>query len=116
MESDQIQAKSKSLSKSSKAQIIFPVNKILKKMKNSNYAKRISVKAGVCMATTLEYLVAEVIELSGDQCISESDSQINPEIRPDHISLGIRNDPELYDAVGRNIFIPYGGFLNLHKP
>lgn len=77
-------------------------------MRRSNYAKRVSVKASVCLASALEYLVAEVIELSGDQCIGESESQADSEIKPEHISLGIKSDPELWDAVGRNTYIPIG--------
>jgi histone H3/H4 len=115
MESPQNKDKKARASYSSKAQILFPVSRVLKKMKQTGYAKRVSVKASVCLTTALEYLVNELIELSGDLCFSEDGTQIESKIKPEHISNCIRNDPELYKAVGSHILIPFGGYLPLHN-
>ena len=94
---------------------MFPVSRVLSKMKQKGYAKRVSVKAGVCLSTALEYLVNELVELSGDQCFNEEGAQVESKIKPQHISNSIKSDPELFKALGSNILIPFGGYLPLHN-
>jgi histone H2A len=43
------------------------------------------------MAAVLEYVCAEVLELSGDLCLQHK----NKIIQPRHINLGLRSDDEL---------------------
>lgn len=58
--------KSASRTKSSRAGLEFPVGRCLKYLKAGNYANRIGTGASIYMAATLEYLVAEILELSGN--------------------------------------------------
>ena len=43
------------------------------------------------MAASLEYVCAEVLELSGDHCVKANKHIIQPK----HINLAVRNDAEL---------------------
>ena len=61
----------------------------------------ISTKAAVTLACTLEYLCSEVIELAGDECLDEGKGKI---IKPRHISLAVKKDEELSEAVGESVF------------
>lgn len=62
--------------------------------------------AGVYCAAAIEYLVAEVMELSGNAA-HDNKRKI---IKPRHILLAVRNDEEL-DKVLKNVTISEGGIL-----
>ena len=51
--------------RSQKAGVTFPVGRIERHLRKGKYASRISSSASVYMAAALEYLSAEVLELSG---------------------------------------------------
>lgn len=53
--------KKKSVSKSVKAGLQFPVGRIGRHIKNGRYAKRVGSGAPIYLAAVLEYLAAEVI-------------------------------------------------------
>lgn len=59
-------AKTTKQTKSSRAGLTFPVGRITTALKRGKYAERIGTGAGIYMAATLEYLLAEVLELSGN--------------------------------------------------
>jgi histone H2A len=103
--------KSKRALKSDKAQLIFPVGRILRKMKRGRYADRISSESAVSVASVLEYMVAELIELAGDNCYGEDQKMISKNIKPRHICLGIKQDNELNEAIGKSVIIPMGGVI-----
>jgi histone H2A len=56
----------KSVSKSTKAGLQFPVGRIARYLKKGKYATRIGAGAPVYLAAVLEYLAAEVLELAGN--------------------------------------------------
>jgi histone H3/H4 len=56
----------KSVSKSAKAGLQFPVGRIARYLKKGKYASRIGAGAPVYLAAVLEYLAAEVLELAGN--------------------------------------------------
>jgi histone H2A len=56
----------KSISKSTKAGLQFPVGRIARYLKKGKYATRIGAGAPVYLAAVLEYLAAEVLELAGN--------------------------------------------------
>lgn len=93
----------------SKARILFPVARVLKKMKKGRYADRISSKSAVSVAAVLEYLTAEMIEMSGEFCL-ENEKKSNV-IKPRHICLAVRKDEEMNAAIGANVIIPMGGVI-----
>ena len=58
--------KGKAKSRSSSAGLQFPVGRIHRLLRKGNYAKRVGAGAPVYMAAVMEYLVAEILELSGN--------------------------------------------------
>ena len=53
-------------SKSSKAGLVMSVARVLRKLKDGQYSRRVGVTGAVYLASVLEYLVAEVLELAGN--------------------------------------------------
>jgi len=80
-----------------RAGIEFPVTRIRRYMQQRAPAHIISTKAAIALASTLEYLCSEVIELAGDECLEEGKGKI---IKPRHINLAVKKDEELYGTVG----------------
>ncbi|VAH08149.1 unnamed protein product [Triticum turgidum subsp. durum] len=58
--------KKKSVSRSVKAGLQFPVGRIGRYLKHGRYAKRVGSGAPVYLAAVLEYLAAELLELAGN--------------------------------------------------
>ena len=56
----------KSVSRSSRAGLQFPVGRIARFLKKGKYADRIGAGAPVYLAAVMEYLAAEVLELAGN--------------------------------------------------
>ena len=81
--------------KSAKAGIYFPVNTILKNLKKLNPNCRVYENSAVLMAGVLEYLSAEVLELSGNISIGLKKKRITPR----HLYLAISNDAELEEML-----------------
>lgn len=73
-------------------------------MRRGQYANKLSSDAAVYMAAVLEYLAAEVLELSGDKSKDDKRKRITPR----HIRLAIDDDKELFQLWGGRI-IPGGG-------
>ncbi|CAO1620277.1 unnamed protein product [Jaminaea pallidilutea] len=97
---------SKSLSRSAKAGLQFPVGRIHRHLKNGNYAQRIGAGAPVYLAAVLEYLAAEILELAGNAARDNKKTRIIPR----HLQLAIRNDEELNKLLG-GVTISQGGVL-----
>ncbi|XP_023337186.1 histone H2A.v2 isoform X3 [Eurytemora carolleeae] len=97
-------AKKKRVGKSAKAGIVFPVTRMISKLKKGRYARHIGVGAGVYMAAVLEYLVAEILELSGNFTRYHNRARITPR----SILLTLKHDSEL-DELTRTVTIPQGG-------
>lgn len=94
-----------------KAGLIFPVGRILTLMKKGRYADRISPQSAIGVATVLEYLTAELFELSGDICFNSERKMTSSIIKPRHITLAIRGDTEMSQALGTDVIIPMGGVV-----
>ncbi len=73
--------------------------------------KRVGGGAPVYLAAVLEYLVAEILELSGNAAKDNKRSRIIPR----HLLLAVRNDAEL-DNMLQKISIAGGGVIPaIHK-
>lgn len=81
----------KTMSRSSKAGLQFPVGRISRYLKKGKYCERVGFGAPVYLAAVLEYLAAEILELAGNAAKDNKKSRIIPR----HIQLAVRNDEEL---------------------
>ncbi|KAK1318427.1 putative histone H2A.2 [Acorus calamus] len=99
-------ARSKSVSKSVKAGLQFPVGRIARFLKKGRYAQRVGSGAPIYLAAVLEYLAAEVLELAGNAARDNKKSRIIPR----HLLLAIRNDEELGKLLS-GVTIAHGGVL-----
>ena len=93
-------------SRTGRAGLQFPVGRLHRLLRKGNYAERIGAGAPVYLAAVLEYLAAEVLELSGNAARDNKKTRINPR----HIQLAIRNDDELNKLL-KNVTISEGGVL-----
>jgi len=96
--------KKKPVTKAKRSGLVFPVARILRKMKKGRYARHIGTGAAIYMAAVLEYLTAEVLELSGGFTKKWKKYRIIPRA----ILLTLRMDYEL-EELCRGIIIPQGG-------
>eukprot|EP01095_Lingulamoeba_sp_RSL-Kostka_P018095 TRINITY_DN976_c0_g2_i1.p1 TRINITY_DN976_c0_g2~~TRINITY_DN976_c0_g2_i1.p1 ORF type:complete len:262 (-),score=73.24 TRINITY_DN976_c0_g2_i1:213-962(-) len=95
----------KSGSKSSRAGLQFPVGRIHTLTKKKSKC-RVGQGAPVYLSAVLEYLTAEILELSGNAARDNKKTRIVPR----HILLAIRNDQEL-DTLLYEVCIPQGGVV-----
>ncbi|KAG8074476.1 hypothetical protein GUJ93_ZPchr0006g44206 [Zizania palustris] len=101
----------KSVSRSVKAGLQFPVGRIGRYLKKGRYAQRIGTGAPVYLAAVMEYLAAEVLELAGNAARDNKKNRIIPR----HVLLAIRNDEELGRLLA-GVTIAHGGVLpNIHS-
>ncbi|XP_030007618.1 H2A histone family member 1a like [Sphaeramia orbicularis] len=97
------------VSKSSRAELTFPVGRIHRLLRRGNYSERVGTGAAVYLAAVLEYLCAEILELAGNA------SRDNKKLRiaPRHILLAVRNDEELNKLLSGVTFSEGGVIPNI---
>ncbi|GAB2272469.1 hypothetical protein Dimus_037360 [Dionaea muscipula] len=98
--------KKKSVSRSVKAGLQFPVGRIGRYLKKGRYSQRVGTGAPVYLAAVLEYLSAEVLELAGNAARDNKKNRIIPR----HLQLAVRNDVELGKLLS-GVTIAHGGVL-----
>ena len=104
-------ASRRTVSRSARAGLQFPVGRIARQLRQGRHASRIGAGAPVYLAAVLEYLAAEVLELAGNAARDNKRSRIVPR----HINLAVRNDDELARLM-RSTTIAAGGVLpNIHQ-
>ncbi|XP_009618732.1 histone H2AX [Nicotiana tabacum] len=96
----------KSVSRSQKAGLQFPVGRIARYLKKGRYAQRLGSGSPIYLSAVLEYLAAEVLELAGNAARDNKKTRIIPR----HIQLAVRNDEELSKLLGK-VTIANGGVL-----
>ena len=96
----------KSVSRSSKAGLQFPVGRIHSQLRAGRYARRVGAGAPVYLAAVLEYLAAEILELAGNAARDNKKARIIPR----HIQLAIKNDDELNKLLA-GVTVASGGVL-----
>ncbi|XP_058773683.1 histone H2A.2-like [Vicia villosa] len=96
----------KSVTRSVRAGLQFPVGRIGRFLKKGRYAQRVGTGAPVYLAAVLEYLAAEVLELAGNAARDNKRKSINPR----HLLLAVRNDEELGKLLA-GVTIAHGGVL-----
>ncbi|EPS64904.1 hypothetical protein M569_09875, partial [Genlisea aurea] len=96
----------KAISRSVRAGLQFPVGRIGRYLKKGRYAQRVGSGAPIYLAAVLEYLAAEVLELSGNAARDNKKNRIIPR----HVLLAVRNDEELGKLLA-GVTIAHGGVL-----
>lgn len=88
--------KIKGKGKAAKANIVFSIGRVTRRIRDGLFTDRISSSAPVFLAAVLEYLCAEVVELAGNAAKEYKKTRISPR----HILLAVRNDEELDQLLG----------------
>merc|ERR1712062_68127 len=97
--------------RSERAGLTFPVGRIGRYLREGGYAQRIGAGAPVYLAATMEYFIAEILELAGNAARDNKKQRIIPR----HLMLAIRNDEEL-NKVLRKVTISGAGVVpNIHQ-
>ena len=93
-------------SRSSRAGLQFPVGRMARYIRKGGYAKRVGGAAPVYLASVLEYLTAELLELAGNAAKDNKKQRIVPR----HIMLAVKNDDELSNLMS-SVTIANAGVL-----
>ncbi|XP_063062100.1 histone H2A-like [Engraulis encrasicolus] len=100
-------ARAKAKTRSSRAGLQFPVGRVHRLLRKGNYyGERVGAGAPVYLAAVLEYLTAEILELTGNAARDNKKTRIIPR----HLQLAVRNDEELNKLLG-GVTIAQGGVL-----
>ena len=89
----------------------FPPTRCTRLIRNIAPVDRVSAKAGVALASVLEYLCTEVVEMAGD--IAKEDGF--KRIKPRHITLAFKNDEAMSSVFG-NAHLHTGGVVPYIEP
>ncbi|CAK9301091.1 unnamed protein product [Gordionus sp. m RMFG-2023] len=98
--------RARGISKSARAGIIFPVSRVGRYLRQLLVKHRFGIGAPIYLASVMEYLTAEIMELAGNAARDNKKSRITPR----HILLAIMNDEEL-NRMLKGVTIPSGGVL-----
>ncbi|KAE9395704.1 histone-fold-containing protein [Gymnopus androsaceus JB14] len=93
-------------SRSAKAGLQLPVGRVHRLLKKGNYAQHVGAGAPVYLATVLNNLATEILELAGNAaCDNKKQRTVSR-----HLQLAIRNDEELNRLLG-DVVISQGGVV-----
>src|SRR5947209_3192005 len=76
-----------------KSGLIFPVGRIGSLLRRGRYARRVSRSSAVYLAAVLEYLTAELLELSAKAVAQQKNK--SSRLTPRAITLAVRHDDDL---------------------
>jgi histone H2A len=85
------------VSKSKRAGLLFPVGRFASHMKARRPGEKTSTLASVSMAAALEYITAELLEISSNSARARKKKRITPV----DLTNAIKADEELYQLLGR---------------
>ena len=99
--------------KAKKSGLIFPTGRIGSALRKGRYSRRVSASAGVYTAAVLEYLTAELLELSAKA--SAQGKKKTKRITPRAITLAVRHDADLGSLL-KDVTMSRGGVVpSVHK-
>ncbi|GET88346.1 histone H2A, putative [Leishmania tarentolae] len=106
-------ASRKSGSKSAKAGLIFPVGRVGAMMRRGQYARRIGASGAVYLAAVLEYLTAELLELSVKAAAQSGKKRCR--LNPRTVMLAVRHDDDIGTLL-KNVTLSHSGVVpNISK-
>ena len=98
---------------SAKAGLTFPVGRVSTMLRGGRFAKRVGASAGVYLTAVLEYLTAELLELSA-KVVAQSKKK-SKRITPRAITMAVRHDDDLGSLL-KDVTLANGGVIpNVHK-
>jgi histone H2A len=95
-------------SQSKKAGLIFPVGRVGSLLRRGQYARRVGASAATYTAAVLEYLTAELLELTTKAAAGGKKKATR--ITPRALTLAVRHDEDL-GALLQNVTLSRGGVL-----
>lgn len=90
---------------SAKAGLIFPVGRVGSLLRRGQFARRVSASGAVYMAAVLEYLTAELLELT-----VKATKDVKKRLNPRTMTLAVRHDDELGSLL-QNVTVSRGGVV-----
>ncbi len=90
--------------------MVFPVGRTGSLLRRGRYTKRVGATAPVYLAAVIEYLTAELLELSS----KVANQQHKKRITPRAVTLAVRNDEELSQLLNNVTFTQGGVVPNMH--
>uniref|UniRef100_A0A8C0WEF4 Histone H2A n=1 Tax=Castor canadensis TaxID=51338 RepID=A0A8C0WEF4_CASCN len=84
--------KKQPISRSTRAELQFPVSRVDRFLRQGDYAQRLSSSTPVFLAAILEYLTANILELAGNEAHSQGRRRITPE----HVETVVENNQHLH--------------------
>ena len=103
----------KAVAAKGKTGLIFPVGRIGTLLRKGRYSRRVSRSAAVYLAAVLEYLTAELLELSAKAVAQQKNK--SSRLTPRAITLAVRHDDDLGNLL-KDVTIARGGVIpNVHK-
>ena len=94
-------------SRSAKAGLIFPVGRIGSLLRRGQYARRVGASSAVYLAAVLEYLTAELLELSAKVVVQQNKGK---RVTPRAVTLAVRHDADLGTLL-KDVTLSRGGVL-----
>lgn len=82
----------RNISRSTRAELQFPVSRVDRFLREGNYSRRLSSSAPVFFAGILEYLTSNILELAGEVANTNGRKRISPE----HVRQVVQNNDQLH--------------------
>lgn len=98
--------KSGSKSQSAKAGLIFPVGRIGRLLRKGQYARRVGASSAVYAAAVIEYLTAELLELTTKAVVEKKAKRLTPRA----MTLAVRADDDLGELL-KSVTLSRGGVV-----
>ena len=81
----------RSLSRSTRAELQFPVSRVDRLLREGQFANRLSSATPVFLTAVLEYLIANILDLAGKEACTNHRVRISPE----HVQTALVNNENL---------------------
>ena len=95
------------VSQSKRAGLIFPVGRIASQLRKGSYAARVYNSGATYLAAVLEFIVAEVLELSAKAVLQRGKGK---RITPRALTLAVRHDADLGSLL-KDVTLSRGGVV-----